>query len=88
MLLSPYVYSTQAIAESLEPRITAKKPLHVAKKADAGFELDFDGFEKEKDFLDEPFDFSSKESETLWNFLISKKPHLKITLVQNNFCEN
>jgi uncharacterized protein len=41
------------------------------------FELEFESFEKQKDFRDEPFAFSSTEAEKLWTFLVSREPGLK-----------
>jgi hypothetical protein len=47
--------------------------------------LEFESFEEEKDFLDEPFAFSSTEAEELWTFLMSKKPDLKKEPKDMNF---
>lgn len=51
--------------------------MRLVEKGDVSFELDFESFEKERDYLDEPFDFSSAEAKELWDFLVSKNPHLK-----------
>ena len=55
-----------------------EKPRSFLENGKTAFELDFESFEKEKDFSDEPFAFSSNEAKELWTFLVSKEPNLKI----------
>jgi hypothetical protein len=54
---------------------TAKKTIPVTDGFDK-FALDFQSIQKEKDFLDDPYEFSSAEAEELWRFLVSKDPYL------------
>lgn len=68
-------------AQTVYPRKTAKKaiknPIRIIDSGKEAFELEMLSFEKEKEFLDEPFEFSSTEAEELWNFLVQLEPHLK-----------
>ena len=76
-------------AQPVEPRKTAKKaekrPIQVIDSGNGGFEFEMVSFEKEKDYLDEPFEFSSADAEELWDFFVLKEPHFKKDLKDMKF---
>ena len=75
ILIAAFIFPSPAIAETQKK--VKKIPARLVEDGDVAFELDFESFEKERDFLDEPFDFSSAEAEELWKFLVSKNLILK-----------
>lgn len=77
ILIFALIFPSLAIAQRMTQKKVEKKPMRLVEKGDVSFELDFESFEKERDYLDEPFDFSSAEAKELWDFLVSKNPHLK-----------
>jgi hypothetical protein len=78
ILIIAFIFPTQAIAQRMTQKKVERTPARIVENDNVLFELDFESFEKERDFLDEPFDFSSAEAKEVWDFLVSKKPHLKM----------
>jgi uncharacterized protein len=68
-----------AVVNKVETRLKKgpKQNISLVEHGNIVFELDFENFQKQRVFSDEPFAFSSAEAQELWMFFVSKESHLK-----------
>lgn len=77
VLICVFVVPVQATAEGMKAKKAEARSIQLIENGNVVFQLDFKSFEKEANYADEPFGFSSLEAESLWRFLVGKNSRLR-----------